>query len=374
MERFKVIGPAAQALRRVPAFIDPAAVEAWDAWFRWRERGVLRDLTIEDTWSRIVATLASVEPAAHAEGFARRLADALASWRLLLDERIVAGAGTGRTEWPTEGLEATLNLAAFVRAPFTSAAQFDRAAFADAVDLAIRALDNAALLAGANVHPRDAVRVGVAGLADALALLGTPYDSDAGRDFARETARALAEACLRGSARLAAERGSALANRIHAVERANALGASTELVATIRRHGLRFERHTAVALQPKLALFANHVAEALDPLPPEGEVWVDAPLGGIRAIRSAGFAATLRRRVESPGAIAPGEIGIGVPGQIEMRAAVAPWIDAPIDYPFRVAHAPDAATLSTWCALASARGLMPPAWRPAALNGAARTD
>lgn len=330
MESGKVTtSTAAAALRRPSAFIDSAAVEAWDAWFRWRENGVLRDLTIEDTWARIVATLAAAESAAQAGSFGKRLGEALATWRLLLDERIVAGAGTGRAEWPPDGLAATLNLAAFVRAPFTSAAQFDRAQFVDAVELAVRALDEAATLAGATT--RETIRVGIAGLADALALLGIAYDSESGREFARGVVRTQAEACLRASNDLARERGAGPANPQAAVARAEALAVSPELLASIRQHGLRFARHTAISAQPRLALLANHIADALDPLPPDELVWIDAPLGGRRAIRSAGFAATLRKRIDWAAPLERDDVGVA--GRDAMRLALAPWIDVPIDYP-----------------------------------------
>lgn len=72
------------------------AVDIWDAWFRWREQGALRDLTVNATWDRVATALASIEPA-DATIWSERFTDAFRAWRLLLDERILATAGRGRT-------------------------------------------------------------------------------------------------------------------------------------------------------------------------------------------------------------------------------------------------------------------------------------
>lgn len=59
-------------------FIDAAAVEAWDAWFRWRD-DELHDLSIEDTWWRVAATLASAEAEPEACRWRSRFNRALSS-------------------------------------------------------------------------------------------------------------------------------------------------------------------------------------------------------------------------------------------------------------------------------------------------------
>ena len=300
--------PAQPRGRRPAAFIDAAAVEAWDAWFRWREHGVLRDVTIEQTWARVATALATPEHASELRDWARRFADALSSWRLLPDERLLARADANAGAQP-DGLAATLNLAAFVRAPFTASASFDRAAFEDCAELAVRGLDNAMLRAGVSNRDQTDIRVGVMGLGDALALLGTPYASSEARAFAADVARLLSHSCVHASARLASERGG-----------------------TPTKRELRFLRHTEIAPRPRLALFANHVADALDPVAPDSEVVIDAPLGGDRHVRSCGYAMALKRRIEGAGAalaLAP----VSAADQLAMRAGCAPFIDRPIEYP-----------------------------------------
>jgi ribonucleoside-diphosphate reductase alpha chain len=265
MNRSKVPVGAPHVARRPSAFIDPVAVEAWDEWFRWRENGELRDVTIEDTWSRVANALAAGEPPEERRAWAQRFGDALASWRLLPDERLMMSAAT-----PSGG-RATLNVAAFIRAPFTAKATFDRAGFEDTAALAVRAVDNTCT--------RDRARIGIIGLGDALALLGLRYASDAGRAFASEVMRTLAHSCLRASARLAAERGGALPDP-------------------------RF----VVDPQPRLAKFANRVSDALDPCD------------------GAGYAASLKRRIV--GAHASLECCVANSAdRAAMRAACAPYVD-----------------------------------------------
>ncbi|HEY0178168.1 MAG TPA: hypothetical protein VGC30_00870, partial [Dokdonella sp.] len=236
-------------------FIDAAAVEAWDAWFRWREHDRLHDRAIESTWRRAAAAVAGRADG----GLADALIDAYASWRLLLDERILATAGTPSADWPRTELAAVLNAAAFVRWRLSPTAQFDRDRFVETAALAVRALD----AAGAGATP---LRIGVVGLADAIALLGLRYRAPLAREQAREIVRALAEGCLRGSVQLARERGARFDADEDTLRSVSRRGLATELIRDVRRCGLRHRRLTAIAPQPRLALLANNVADALDPL------------------------------------------------------------------------------------------------------------
>jgi hypothetical protein len=91
----------------------------------------------------------------------------------LLDERVLTTAGTSCGAWPNDGLAAALNVARYVKAPCTPRAAFDRAAFEEDADLAVRALDDATLVvqAPASTVPVH-LRIGMMGVADALVLLG----------------------------------------------------------------------------------------------------------------------------------------------------------------------------------------------------------
>jgi ribonucleoside-diphosphate reductase alpha chain len=343
-------------LRRPSPFIELAASEAWDAWFRWRGEDGLRDLSIEDTWRRVSVSLASVEPYGEIAIWQRRFMDALASWRLLPDERLLADAGTGRVTYRGGVLHAALNAAAFVPADCVATPALDLAALADCAALAVRMLDNTALLAATAV---SRLRIGILGIADALALLGLPYDSDAGRVQAAAMAQALAEGCLRGSARLALTRGVRSES-----------GASPGSPRGTMPCRLRHTQLTAITAQSRLALLANDVADAADPLRERHHIRVIAAADGQRAMRSCGYAWNILDAHRNGGG-EPAETLEHLPwtAQMAMRAALQPWIDEPIDYPLLTTRVPDTKQRIQAHRLAVAYGLGEPAWRnPAELQ------
>jgi ribonucleoside-diphosphate reductase alpha chain len=139
-------------------------------------------------------------------------------------------------------------------------------------------------------------------------------------------------------------------------------------VAAAERHGLRHAALTAIDPQPRLALLANGIADALDPLPAEGQWRIIETPSGPRRIRACGYAQGMRRRHQQATGARPrnGIAARPVPGitdQILLRARLAPWFDAPIDYPFRLAAAPDPGHAAEWSALAAQHSLPPPRWQ-----------
>lgn len=282
----------------VPAthFTHPLAVEAWDSWFRWREAGVLRDVTIDATWWRVAQTLAAAEGEA-APLWAHRFVDAFSRWRLLPDERLLQATGTSQPLPPLDGPAAVLNVAAFISAPRSSRASFDRARFEETAAMAVRLLDNALALRLDGVGATAPLRIGLIGFADALHLLGLPYASIDARAQARTVATALAEGCLRGNVDLAGERGAADLDidRQCLAARWYTRGMPPGLIDAGVRHGVRHSEVTALDTHPRLALLANHVADALD-LAPTHDSWTPE----LRA------------------------------AQHELAAAMQPWIDVPI--------------------------------------------
>lgn len=346
-------------------FLDLASVEAWDAWFRWRDGTVLRDLSIEDTWHRIALALTSVECGAEAGRWRSQFMDALSSWRLLPDERLFAAAGTGKVAWRSGVPCAVLNVAAFVSPTRGDAGSFDLGALADCAAMAVRALDNAALLAGMTIPD---LRIGVAGLADALALLGQRYDSESGREQATLMAGALARGCLHGDSMLAAARGAGSIDTKAILARAIRRKMSPELLRAAARHGSRHRNLTAITSQPRLALLANDVADALDPLHGEQHLHLIAASDGSRAIRSRGYALNLlqsrEKAPEPPDTVAT----LPCASQIAMRAALQPWMDEPITYPLLATRDPDDGERNAARHQAAAYGLVEPVWRMCGLQ------
>lgn len=168
----------------------------------------------------------------------------------------------------------SLNLAAFVRAPFESAAAFDHAALDDATRIAVRLLDDVIdasrypLPAQAEeAHAKRRVGLGVTGLADTLAMLNLDYDSAAARDFAAGLMRRVRDAAYRTSVELAREKGAF--PRFDA-EAFLASGFAQRLPADIRDavavHGIRNSHLLAVAPAGTISLLANNVSSGIEPV------------------------------------------------------------------------------------------------------------
>lgn len=319
-------------------FVSPAAVEAWDTWFRWRENGVLRDDTVDATWRRVATALVSVEHENERADLGLALLDAFAGWRLLLDERLLASAGTSKESWPGNDLVAMLNIVGFVRQPGTPEAGIDLARLEKDAALAVHALDNALLRSNEAGQQPKTLHVGILGLADALALLGLDYGSAEARCQAQEIARTLAEGCLRASVALAERRGPSAACDPSWAHRARLRGMPADLIERAMRHGLRHARLTSLTSQPRLARFANDASDAVLPL-----------TGGDALAAYRGSWPNL-----------PSAPSVGA--QLEMRGAMQPWIDEPIACPVRSAGVPAPASHFDWYARAAALELGALSW------------
>ncbi len=346
-------------------FIEPVAVEAWDAWFRWREGTHVHDLSVEDTWQRVADALATVEPAPEQARWRSRFFEQLACWRWLPDARLLAAAGTGQVTWREGALQATVNAGVCVRADASARPQLDFAAVAECAAIAVRALDNAGLYAG--LAP-VCLHIGIGGLADALALLGLDYDSDAARTQASLLAKAIATGCTEASMQLAIERGPARVDRRAYAVRASLHAAAPALLRGVRRRGLRHAALTATTSQRRVALLANDAADALDPLLGDDHQHVVAAPDGPRVLRSSGYALDRLRHTAAGATARPATLAdLSWVSQVRMRAAVQPWMDAPIDYPLLVAGEPAPDDLATLPRDASTYGLRVPAWRSVTL-------
>ena len=319
-------------------FAVPAAVEAWDTWFRWRENGALRDDTVDATWRRVASTLASAEPVDQRAAFELRLLDAFASWRLLLDERLLATAGTGRECWPDNDLAAVLNIVGFVRDAGAPDAKIDLGAIKDCATLAAHALDNALLLGNRSGQKVKTLRIGIIGFAEALALLGLDYGGVEAQTHAKSIAQSLAEGCLRATVALAEARGATVHCNAAWIERARLRDMPAGLIERARLHGLRHASLTSISSQPRLAKLANDTSDAVLPMT-AGE-------------------ALLAYRGSWPSVPA----AVAVPAQLEIRGAMQLWIDEPISCPVRTLGKPVLANHLDWYARAAAFGLGALSW------------
>ena len=324
-------------------FTDPAAVDAWDHWFRWRHAEGLRDRTIDATWARVAHAVAE---AMGDRACMRRYVDAFSRWQLLPDERLLRSAGTATNPDPLDSPAATLNVSAFVTAPLTRQAQWDAEGFSRVAALAVRLLDDALVaMHGATPGFRD-LRIGVIGFADALGLLGIGYADAEAVELARRVGAALAHGTLRGTVELAHERGAIDRHPVHRVALWRDRGTPAPLIDDALRWGVRHARLSVIERQPRLALLANNASDALDPAPPRHRP------GSVRTTSS-----------DVPPHSARAPTADYLAAQLALRSAVQPWIDAPIDYPLVTPADPDPQTRIAYQQLAESFGLCDPTVR-----------
>lgn len=322
-------------MNRATEFIDLAAVEAWDTWFRWRERNQLRDVSIQDTWARVACVLGG--QSASKGNLVQRILEAMEAWKLLPDARIIATAGTTCEVWPDNELAAVLNIARFVRDPGTPGSWMDFVEIEQVASVAVEALDNAVQVAPWRSNETGThLRIGLVGLADALALMGVPYRGELARSIARDIAKRMALGCLCANLRLAHDRKPRFR-----VSRQDPLAhglreISPTLANEAEIHGLRYASLTAITSQPCLAQLANNVANAIDPLQAaqcaagirasDRERRSGAQGYAIEWSQNRGHSSEqLQAMLENARA--------SVQSQIALRSAMQTWIDDPIDYP-----------------------------------------
>jgi hypothetical protein len=211
--------------------------------------------------------------------------------------------------------------------------------------LAVRFLDDALLAA---TRSDSSLQIGLFGMADALAALGMGYAGEGACRQAQAIARSFAEGCLRGDAILARERGANVADgkRWGTRVRVRARGLDSELLADVRRYGVRHARLTAIVPHPRLALFANNVADGLDP--------------AVQASPQTRGEASLHWR--DP-VLHRGDTLLAQTAQLELRAAVQPWIDRAIETPLLALRSPNNDERAQCVAHARKLGLKPPRWR-----------
>jgi ribonucleoside-diphosphate reductase alpha chain len=255
----------------------------------------------------------------------------LGALRVLPDERILAEAGHAPPS--PAALYAAVNLAAFVRSPFSAAAMFDDAACTASAALAVRLLEDAADLGGVDLEAP--LRVGIIGLADALALLCHGFGDEAGQARAAGMLAAMHAGCTAATAQLREERGHCRDFRI------------------------------VVEPHPRLCVLANNVADGVDPLSGENHVLELAFPEALATRRSSGFALT-RRRYVPVGTCSETCYVFELPSprrQLAQRAALRSWLQQPPATPLCVRTPPAPAESAELADQALAAGLPEPSWR-----------
>lgn len=170
-----------------------------------------------------------------------------------------------------------LILPRFVRHPFGhgGTARFDFEAFAQAVAVQVRLLDNVLDVTHWPLPPQQAearakrrIGVGFTGLGDTLIMLGLRYDRDEGRAMAARIARTMRDAAYRASVALAREKGAYPLFDADAVlaDGTFASRLPDDLKAAIRAHGLRNSHLLSIAPTGTVSLaFADNASNGIEP-------------------------------------------------------------------------------------------------------------
>lgn len=236
----------------------------------------------------------------------------------------------------------SVNLTAFLLEPFTPRARFDQRALSEVARLAVRFLDDVIeisrfpLLRQREQAQRSRrVGLGVTGLADALAMLGLRYDSEAARTAAADAMRTLRDAAYQASVELAGERGAFPAFEAgEYLERPFIRRLPAPLRETIRRQGIRNSHLLAIAPAGSISLLAGNVSSGIEPIfGRETARHVLDSRGRRRDFLLTDYACAAWHRRRTDGATPPAFCdwrSLAPRDQLLMQASLQPYVDGAI--------------------------------------------
>ncbi len=168
----------------------------------------------------------------------------------------------------------SINLARFVKQPFAENAHMDEDEIDAVTATAIRFMDN---VIDVSNYPLEAQRreakakrrigLGVTGLADALAMCGVVYGTEAAAGLAARWMARIEAAAYGASISLAKERGAfPLFDKDRYGSSGHASRLPKKLRDEIKRHGIRNGLVTSIAPTGTISLFAGNVSSGIEPI------------------------------------------------------------------------------------------------------------
>lgn len=265
-------------------------------------------------------------------------------------EQISATNPCGEVPLPAYGAcdLGSINLAAFVREPFTDRAYLDESGITRTAGIAVRLLDNVIDLSRypleaqrTQAHGSRRIGLGITGLGSALAMLNLRYDSQLGRETAAGIMRLLRDEAYRASIELAREKGAfPFFERTHFLSRPFIRTLPDDIRQGIAEHGLRNSHLLAIAPAGSISLLAGNVSSGLEPVfaaqakrqvrvaPDRVKTFMVAD-AAVGAWRSSGHDGLPPALIEAA-AIAPED-------HLSMQAALQPFVDHSISKTINVA-------------------------------------
>lgn len=235
----------------------------------------------------------------------------------------------------------SLILPSFIENPFTSHAHVNLSLLEESTRIAVRMLDNAVDMAQLPLPQQRSVAnrtrrigLGITGLADALMMLGLPYDSEKARRQAARIVATIRDAAYISSSELARERGSFPEfNATRWLSNSAAEPLTPEVSTSIRLQGLRNSHLTAIAPAGSISLLCGNVSSGIEPTFDRTFDRVIQTAEGPKTISLTDFAVQKWRGQRNENDVPPSFRSVATVSpadQIAMVAALQPYIDSAI--------------------------------------------
>ena len=250
----------------------------------------------------------------------------------------------------------SMNLARFVKDPFTSVAAFDWQTFNDTIEVAVEMLDRVLDVTHwplkqqrQEAQNKRRIGLGFTALADSLAMMGLRFDSDAGASFASDIAEQMRDRAYLTSIELAKKLGAfPLFDAERYLEEGTfASRLPAKIKKEIRKSGMRNSHLLSIAPTGTISMaFCDNSSSGIEPIFSLKQVRNKLqPDGTRKSIALTNHAYRLFQHIHGEEATSDVFVTVNdlqVSDHLRMQAAVAPFIDAaisktvnvPADYPF----------------------------------------